>query len=111
IDPRDTVYALLSLAPDPLGIQADYGKSVGQVFLDVAVAHIKSCRNLDIIAQSQWEALGHSHRRPDIPTWVPDFSNPGESDLLFAQRGIFAAGSDKLNRDLWQVKENRFLVL
>jgi hypothetical protein len=40
---------------------------------------------------------------------VPHFSNPGESDLLFAQRGIFVAGSDSC--DFWQLKEDRFLVL
>ena len=93
-DPRDKVYGLLGLMSDTLGVKADYTKSVGEAYTEVALALINSSANLDIICQSPWlrpsaRTVGHLE---GLPEWVPDFSNPLKADFLFAQREIYAPG-------------------
>jgi hypothetical protein len=66
-DPRDKIYSLLGLATDDLGIEADYRKSVKDVYIDVVKAQINASHNLDILAQSRWEFGKIPERRPDLP--------------------------------------------
>jgi hypothetical protein len=91
-DKKDKVFALLGLVSDDLGVPVDYKKSVVDVYIDTTRRLINASANLDIICQSQWQSLGNESRHPGVPSWVPDFSEPGRGRFLFAQRSIFAAG-------------------
>ena len=95
-DPRDKIYALLGLMSATLDIEVSYTKSVPDVYTDVARKLMTSQKNLDLLCQGPWE-LGQGdaesiyERRTDLPSWCPDFSNPGQSRIMFAQRQIFTA--------------------
>lgn len=72
LDPRDKVYALLSvLVPVDLalGLRADYNKSVADVYHDLAVRHVTKSEQLEILIHV---------RRPQkvagLPSWVPDWT-------------------------------------
>jgi hypothetical protein len=102
-DPRDRVYGLLGLVTEEHNVKVDYAKSAGDVFAEVAIYLINSLGNLDIICQNPW---ARDKQTPGLPSWVPDFADvdysnddmtTGFARLLFAQRGIFAAGQEKCN--------------
>ena len=101
-DPRDMIYALLGLCTDTLGIRSDYSLSVKDIFIDCSKRIIDRDGNLDLVCQGPWELFetekrySTQQRTPDLPSWVPDYSNPGKSNILFAQRSIFCAGPEKL---------------
>lgn len=104
-DPRDKIYGLLGLVSEEHNIQVDYNKTVGQLFAEVCQYFIDSSGNLDIICQNPWQATDygedeHSNSNK-LPAWVADFTLKNYSGihdrfaaLLFAQRGIFSAGSE-----------------
>jgi Heterokaryon incompatibility protein (HET) len=100
-DPRDKIYGLLGLATNTFGVQPDYHKSICEVYLDVARAYIDRTRNLDIICQSQWPLGGGKARRPDLPSWLVDFSCTESTKILFAQRDIFCAGDKTCQTPTW----------
>ncbi|GME46451.1 heterokaryon incompatibility protein [Neofusicoccum parvum] len=87
-DPRDKIFALLSLTPSPLSLRPTYHLPAPQVFASTALALINASRSLDLLCQPPWPLSS-----PSLPTWVPDFAaNPTHRPaLLFAQRAIFAA--------------------
>ncbi|KAL3422617.1 heterokaryon incompatibility protein [Phlyctema vagabunda] len=91
-DPRDKIYGLLGLASDTMGVGVDYSKSVRDVFVDIFRAYTDTTQNLDLLCQSQWGVSDVSISGERLPSWCPDFSRPGETVLLFAQRSIFGAG-------------------
>ncbi|KAE9368013.1 HET-domain-containing protein [Stipitochalara longipes BDJ] len=109
-DPRDKIYGLLGLATDNLSIIPDYNKTPQEVYIDVALAQINASQDLDIITQSLWP-LGHTpstapraksiySRNPstlveNLPSWLPNFSCTITKRILFAQRSIFSAGTEK----------------
>lgn len=97
-DPRDCVYGILGLVTEQHGITVDYTKSAAQVFLDTALSIINTQKNLDIICQTAWMASPRSENPHELPSWVPDFSDSVYLDahrgILFAQRGIYAAGRE-----------------
>jgi hypothetical protein len=72
-DPRDMIFALTGLATD-VGdapeMLPDYSKKVRQVYIDVVKFHIQKYNSLDIICLSRL-----SKEQPDLPSWVPDWSN------------------------------------
>jgi hypothetical protein len=78
-EPRDTVYAILTLAKDvrPLNEPIDYSKSVKQVCKDLVSHTVNSFGSLDIICRP-W-----APESPDLPSWIPKLS-----------RHAFASGSD-----------------
>lgn len=100
-DPRDCVYGILGLVTEQHGIAVDYTKSAAQVFLDTALSIINTQKNLDIICQTAWMASPRSENPHELPSWVPDFSDSVYLDahrgILFAQRGIYAAGREYLS--------------
>lgn len=100
-DPRDCVYGILGLVTEQHGIAVDYTKSAAQVFLDAALSIINTQKNLDIICQTAWMASPRSENPHELPSWVPDFSDSVYLDahrgILFAQRGIYAAGREYLS--------------
>lgn len=111
-DPRDCVYGILGLVTDQHGIVVDYTKSAAQVFVDTAVSLIKAMQNLDVLCQTAWMARPRSKNLHELPSWVPDFSDRVYSDahraILFAQRGIYAAGRAYLNGPYHPIN-NQFL--
>ena len=74
LDPRDRVYAILSLLDEPnkaIGIEPDYSKAVSQVYLDVALLHIAQYKRINILNFSGLKA-----KSSGMPTWVPDWRVP-----------------------------------
>jgi hypothetical protein len=69
-DPLDEIYALLGLAieKDCESIPIDYAKSVVDLYVEVVQHMISSGQKLEIIGSMP------SSRRPQLPSWVPDFS-------------------------------------
>lgn len=111
-DPRDCVYGILGLVTDQHGIVVDYTKPATQVFVDTALSLINASKNLDILCQTAWMARPRSENPQELPSWVPDFSAHVYSDahkaILFAQRGIYAAGWAYLNAPCHPIN-NHFL--
>lgn len=107
-DPRDHIYGLLGLVSEEHTIKPDYTKTVAQVFADVCKFFIDSSGTLDIICQNPWQVSGDTRHQEKansnrithkFPSWVADLTMKNYSGvqdrfsaLLFAQRGIFAAG-------------------
>jgi hypothetical protein len=94
-DPRDRVFALLSHpsarlkksdeAPAELLIEADYTRSVEDVYTDVATRHIAVTKCLDVLS---YVRCGQTF---DIPSWVPDWSRRPDKNCLLTQHGTFAS--------------------
>lgn len=111
-DPRDCVYGVLGLVTGQHGVVVDYTKSVTQLFVDTVVTLINASQDLDILCQTAWMTRSRSENPHRLPSWVPDFSASVYSDahmaILFAQRGIYAAGRAHLNAPFHPI-DNHFL--
>lgn len=103
-DPRDKIFGLLGLVSEDHAIKVDYNKTAAQIFTDTCRFFIDSSGNLDIICQSPWQpeesSVPETRQTDKLPSWVVDFSSDTHSGikdhfsaLLFAQRGIFSAGT------------------
>jgi hypothetical protein len=82
-DPRDRVFALLSLASESqswLLVQPDYSRSASDIYRDVVVNHIKQTKTLKILCSVEFQNL-----QTDMPSWVPDWTNPRLSEILSMQ--------------------------
>ncbi|KAG4440574.1 hypothetical protein IFR05_003941 [Cadophora sp. M221] len=92
-DPRDRIFAILSLAKD-LDLEPDYTKSATETFKDVMLSYLKSMKSLDTVISSGCNLQDH-----EGPSWVPDWSNlppvnpivqhlaSGESEAVFRCEG------------------------
>ncbi|OBU01409.1 hypothetical protein VE01_00404 [Pseudogymnoascus verrucosus] len=99
-DPRDKIYGLLGLTSQSREMKVDYRKSVAEVFTEATTNEINGSENLDIITQNPFQGNDSTERLAGLPSWVPDFScnmyddySNQYSSILFAQRGIYSAGS------------------
>lgn len=100
-DPRDTIYGLLGLVSEDHTIKVDYTEPADKLFSDVTKFFIDSAANLDIICQNPWQINDWNSKTDGLPSWAADFTyrwrswvfEDQYSSLLFAQRGIYAAGS------------------
>ncbi|KAF4629775.1 hypothetical protein G7Y89_g8367 [Cudoniella acicularis] len=74
-DPRDIIYGIVGMASDfeKLGFVPDYKKVTERVFTDATRSLLK-LGYMGILAWSQQPDW--CSRLPDLPTWVPDFTNP-----------------------------------
>jgi hypothetical protein len=73
-DPRDKVYALLSLPDlDELRILPDYSKSVEAVYHHTVRAIIEADKFLDVLHFVRRSCMPSTISTP-LPSWVPDFS-------------------------------------
>ena len=104
-DPRDKIYGLLGLASDDHGIVPNYRESVREVYIRILKTQVQKEQNLDMITQSLWplgadaaESEDVLSSTADLPSWLPNFSSVASKTLLFAQRGIYAAGPAKFTR-------------
>jgi hypothetical protein len=78
-DPRDKVYALLSLCRDQTVLQSvpvDYSKSVAEVYTETAREILRSMGNLDLLSYSLKNRNSGSLL---LPSWVPDWSTKPDS--------------------------------
>ncbi|KAG8168505.1 hypothetical protein KVR01_001254 [Diaporthe batatas] len=88
--------------------------------MDATVSLINKAENLDMVCQTIWTtstvlATSRLDRGvPDLPTWAANFSLPFQSDehsrILFAQRGIYAAGKHTIETPC-KIIGNQFLQL
>jgi hypothetical protein len=71
-DPRDKIYALLSLMYRPwvIGIEPDYTKDVYQTYRDFALSMIESSQDLNILNIVE----SHEHLE-GVPSWVPNVTS------------------------------------
>jgi len=80
-DPRDAIYAVLSLAKDtadnPNAIAVDYTKPEVQVYQDFIEFVIEKTRSLDIICTPWAPAKGRDETSITLPSWiVPVYKRP-----------------------------------
>ncbi|KAF2163022.1 hypothetical protein M409DRAFT_57702 [Zasmidium cellare ATCC 36951] len=80
-DPRDKVYAVLSLVDSSIRsyIRPDYSKSVAEVFAEATHASIAASGTLDLLLFSCKSITG-KERLPPVPSWAFDF---GAEDVRF----------------------------
>ncbi len=73
-DSRDKVFALLGLMGDQMNpyLQADYTKSVAEVYANATLHFITRNESLDPICDQQFAG-----RSRGLPTWVPDYTLNG----------------------------------
>ena len=74
-DPRDKVFALLGLiaGAQTEGLIADYTLTVEQVYTSVAAYIARTVGCIAVISRASLTS-----RLPDLPSWVPDWSSPGD---------------------------------
>jgi hypothetical protein len=102
-DPRDRVFALLSLlCPEDksLGIEADYSKSVSQVYQEVFISYCKKKEDLQLPQNYELVAEGTT-----LPTWVPNWDKRQLAPEGFAS--IRASASSGPNFEVIQEKTLR----
>ena len=91
-EPRDLVYAFLSLNGDRrIQIRPDYNSPVHRVFTDVATTIITATGNLDILAvvprQPSYGSQASVKFPTDFPSWVPNWCHSPSSVPLFYRGG------------------------
>jgi hypothetical protein len=75
-DPRDKVYALLSLVEPSVGrrsLRPDYSLSDAEVYIRATMECIYASRSLSVLSVD----AARKHRQ-DLPSWVPDWEAPGD---------------------------------
>jgi hypothetical protein len=70
-DERDQIFGLLGIAVDASDFIPDYNLSVQDVYVDITKHIIKRTKSLAIL---QMAGIGMTKRRPDLPSWAPDFA-------------------------------------
>lgn len=98
-DPRDSIYAILSLARlgDRSLPRIDYRKSVEDVFCETTAGIMASSGNLDILSMNSPNP--EEGCRFKLPSWAPDFTtqhNPGFS-INFGEKFSSSSGLDRTN--------------
>ncbi|PVH79302.1 HET-domain-containing protein [Cadophora sp. DSE1049] len=87
-DPRDRIFALLSLV-DPshrvIGIEADYSQTVSEVHKNAVLCTIKSNQNLRIVATA-----GLEQNNFGLPSWVPKW--PCRTINRSLEYSVYASG-------------------
>jgi hypothetical protein len=75
-DPRDKVYALLSLvdpSPDRPPLIPDYSLSEAEVYINASIESIYASNSLSVLSID----VARKYRQ-DLPSWVPDWEAPGD---------------------------------
>jgi hypothetical protein len=106
-NPRDKVYALLSLVPpERTVIKVDYSKTPAEVYADFVLSEIQVTRSLSPLYMLQDEKSQRATK--DIPSWVPDLGSETsfKSYLDRLSNGDYrAAGASKAEYDVsWRRK-------
>jgi hypothetical protein len=88
-DARDRVFALLSMldaSGEKINIEPDYTKSYPEIYRGVVLRHIGYSQTLQVLTGIE------THRKPELPSWVPDWSTRRPTSPL---RIIHASGSSQ----------------
>lgn len=80
LDPRDRIYALLSIFASSLAIKPDYAKSYIEVYKDFTLRSIRQLGYLNILTTGEMGESSVDGR----PSWVPDWSKPRVTSPLVA---------------------------
>lgn len=103
-DPRDLVFALRGLLKsEHEGIQADYSKSLAEVYTAAARFYIKeSPRTLDFLSYAGTQALGPgtANETGSWPSWVPKMSSDDLDPLGAGVAGICADARADVKTDV-----------
>jgi hypothetical protein len=74
-DPRDKVFAILSLleprCAEFLNIKPDYSKSVHEVYTKTAIRYFERYKRLELL-----QMVEEHNQSQNLPSWVPDFRCP-----------------------------------
>jgi hypothetical protein len=96
-DPRDKIFAMIGLASGDClkEIHVDYDRPAPDVFLEAMVAMVRDLTNFSLLSFAGLAAPRPLFaNRPDIPSWVPDFSTaPCHSTWSKVSRPFNASGS------------------
>jgi hypothetical protein len=68
-DPRDKIYAFISLSKDMHSIIPDYSAPVDRVYTDLVKKYVERERNLGIVCTHH-----RGYTSAELPSWVPDWS-------------------------------------
>lgn len=115
-DPRDKVYAALSIANYLMGrhirnfIVPNYSASVADVFTEVTKIIIENSESINFLPFAEIEPLSLP---PGLPTWVPDYSTSVTVTALPLFRGFshFDASLSRVSRDFNFSILGRYLTL
>jgi len=86
-DPRDKVFGFLGLLPEDelhSSVMADYGKSVTEVYRDVA-RYILASQGIDRVLSRGGVGFPRSHCVDCLPSWLPDWDMPALNSLNLYQ--------------------------
>lgn len=94
-DPRDKVYGLLGLlrkTNSKLNLQVDYaGKSLADVFVDVAWADIQQTQTLRVLSYVGRGRVLDDSLKDGVPSWVPRWDKPPLTCLIDAEGDTWRA--------------------
>lgn len=93
----DKVYGLLGLVDDPGFVTVDYGKSVQEVFREVALTAMRTSNSVNILG----DCLPREIPTREWQSWIPDWTDSGQTvsqDLedLSGGEEVFGASCDTL---------------
>ncbi|KAK4954660.1 hypothetical protein LTR10_008093 [Elasticomyces elasticus] len=87
-DPRDRVYALLSITPLRPHVQVDYTKTVEEVYVDAAVAFLK---NKELVSDVLHYASLFPATADGTPSWVPDWRSKSRPERWLRVPKVYKA--------------------
>ncbi|KAK0719486.1 heterokaryon incompatibility protein-domain-containing protein [Lasiosphaeris hirsuta] len=94
-DPRDRVYAYLSLQQEPQVLEADYALSVDEVFVKTSFTIAAASKCLDIFAFTRYPPIGPNSATSQAPSWAIDWRMPSTmSSLATKVNSNFCASGD-----------------
>ena len=103
-DPKDHIYAklgLLAFTRSGMSVEADYNKSVKDVYKDFTILTINCQRNLDLLSF----AGSRDGINQDIPSWIPQW------DRTFAATSILIGINNSLTRHDWNTDGSTLLEI
>lgn len=91
-DSRDRIYALRGLVSQSeciRGLAPDYTKSPMSLYGDVVLKYLTLAGDLNLLSECEIERDSSSGDTSSIPTWIPDFSDPAPTRIIFGTRSCW----------------------
>ncbi|MDI1490377.1 MAG: hypothetical protein OHK93_001579 [Ramalina farinacea] len=91
-DPRDRIYALRGLVSPSECIRdlaPDYTKSSIALYRDVVLKYLSAAGELNLLSECSTRRHLSFSDTSSIPTWIPDFSRPALTRLIFGARSCW----------------------
>lgn len=104
--PVDKIYGVLGLASDAhkCGVTVDYTLSAADVFTQFAKYHIEKTQSLDLLYSCAFKTTPAAL---NVPSWVPDWTQPQFHVPFFTELNFAAAKDTKPH---WEYSRNALLV-